>query len=180
VKDTKRLTAKRYAQAIFEIALGGKDLERWQGDLVKIAGLKQDKAVVNWLENPRASAELKAQYLAQQLKVLSPAGLNLAHLLLSKGRLHLADEISNEYQRLIASYRGLETAEVTTAVPISDDEKNKLAQQLGTVTGKKIVLKTSVNPEIIGGMTARINDQLLDGSTRRRLQDLKKAISGGR
>jgi F-type H+-transporting ATPase subunit delta len=69
---------------------------------------------------------------------------------------------------------------VTTAVPLSDAEKNKLAQQLGTVTGKKVVVKASVNPDIIGGMTARINDRLLDGSTRRRLQDLKKAISGGR
>jgi F-type H+-transporting ATPase subunit delta len=180
VKDTKRLTAKRYARAIFEIALGQKDMERWQSELVKIASLKQDAAAVNWLENPRASAELKAQYLSQQLEGFSPAGLNLAQLLLGKGRLNLADEISNEYQRLVASYQGIETAEVTTAVPLSDAEKNKLAQQLGTVTGKKVVVKASVNPDIIGGMTARINDRLLDGSTRRRLQDLKKAISGGR
>jgi len=177
---TRRLAAKRYAQAIFEIALERKELEQWQGDLVRIASLKQDSAVVNWLENSRASDDLKTQYLAQQLKGLSSVGLNLTNLLRSKGRLRLVDEISNEYQRLVASYQGLETAEVTTAVPLSEAEKSNLAQGLETVTGKKVVLKTSVNPEIIGGMTARINDRLLDGSTKRRLQGLKKAISGGR
>lgn len=176
---TRRLAAKRYAQAVFEIALERKELEQWQDDLAQITGLKKGAAVINWLENPRVSAELKTQYLAQQLKV-SPLGLNLVHLLLDKGRLLLIDEIGDEYQRLLAHHRGLETAEVTTAVPLSDAEKEDLAQRLGTVTGKKVVLKAAVNPEIIGGMTAIINDQLLDGSTRRRLQDLKKAISGGR
>ncbi|MFH0942207.1 MAG: ATP synthase F1 subunit delta [Chloroflexota bacterium] len=177
---TKRLSAKRYAQAVFEIALERKELEQWQADLAKIAALKQETAVVNWLENPRADPDLKTMYLAQQLKGLNPLGLNLVHLLLNKGRLSLADEISDEYQRLLARHLGLETAEVTTAVPLTDTEKQDLAQRLGTVTGKKVVLQAAVNPDLIGGMTARINDQLLDGSTRRRLQDLKKVIAGGR
>lgn len=176
---TNRLAAKRYAQAAFEIALERKELEKWQGDLARIAGLKKEAAVLNWLENPRASAELKTQYLAQQLGV-SPLGLNLVHLLLNKGRLSLVEDISEEYQRLLASHQGLETAEVTTAVPLSDAEQQKLALGLGAVTGKKVLIKAAVDPEIIGGMTARINDQLLDGSIRRRLLDLKKAISGGR
>lgn len=176
----KRLSAKRYAQAVFEIALERKELEQWQADLARIAALKQDAAVVNWLENPRADAELKTGYLAQQLKGINPLGLNLVHLLLNKGRLYLADEISDEYQRLLARHQGLETAEVTTAVPLTDTEKKELEQRLGTVTGKKVVLKVAVNPDIIGGLTARINDQLFDGSTRHRLQGLKKVIAGGR
>jgi len=175
---TKRLAAKRYAQAVFEIAREKNELEKWQAELARIAGLKKDAAVLGWLENPRAVADLKTQYL-QQLG-LSPLGLNLVHILLNKGRLHLVDDISEEYQRLVARQQGLETAEVTTAVPLSEDEQQKLAVGLGAVTGKKVLVKAAVNPEIIGGMTARINDQLLDGSTRRRLMDLKKAISGGR
>jgi F-type H+-transporting ATPase subunit delta len=99
---------------------------------------------------------------------------------MSKGLFYLVDEISDEYQRLLSHHQGLETAEVTTAVPLSDDEKQNLAESLGKVTGKKVVLKAAVDPAIIGGVTARINDQLLDGSTRRRLQDLKKEIASGR
>ncbi|RJQ39686.1 MAG: ATP synthase F1 subunit delta [Dehalococcoidia bacterium] len=175
---TIRLAARRYARAIFEIALERNELDKWQADLASLAGLKKDEAVLSWLANPRADGGLKTQYLEQL--GLGPLGQNLAHLLLGKGRLGMADEIDDEYQRLVARHQGLETAEVTTAVPLSDVEKENLAKRLGTVTGKKVVLKTAVDTQIIGGITARINDQLLDGSTRRRLLDLKKAISGGR
>ncbi|MFA5317221.1 MAG: ATP synthase F1 subunit delta, partial [Dehalococcoidales bacterium] len=133
-----------------------------------------------WLENPRAAPGLKTEYLTQQLSGLNPLGLKLVLLLMSKGLFYLVDEISDEYQRLLSHHQGLETAEVTTAVPLSDDEKQNLAESLGKVTGKKVVLKAAVDPAIIGGVTARINDQLLDGSTRRRLQDLKKEIASGR
>lgn len=175
---TKRLAARRYARAIFEIARERGELEKWQGDLAKIASLQKDEAALNWLGNPRADAGLKSQYIEQL--GLGSLEQNLVHILLNRGRLHLVEDISEEYQRLAAAYHGLETAEVTTAVPLSDTEKQKLAAGLGAVTGKKVLIKAAVDPEIIGGMTARINDQLLDGSTRRRLLDLKKAISGGR
>jgi F-type H+-transporting ATPase subunit delta len=176
----KRVYAKRYAQAVFEIALEQKEPERWQADLTKIVSLREDAALTTWLENPKASFELKTLYLSQRLSGVNPLGLKLAYLLISKGRLNMADEIADEYQRLLARHQGLETAEVTTAVPLSDAEKQSLAERLGAVAGKKVVLEATVNPAIIGGITARIGDQLLDGSTRSRLQALNKEIASRR
>ncbi len=176
----KRVYAKRYAQAVFELAREKKELERWQADLTRIVSLKKDASLTAWLENPKASFELKTLHLSQLLSGVNPLGLKLAYLLISKGRLNMADEIADEYQRLLSRYQGLETAEVTTAVPLSDAEQQNLAERLGTITGKKVVLKPTVNPAIIGGMMAKINDQLLDGSTRSRLQALKKEIASGR
>ena len=176
----KRVYAKRYAQAVFELAREKKELERWQADLARIVSLKGDAALTTWLENPKASLELKTLYLSQRLGGVNPLGLKLAHLLISKGRLNMADEIADEYARLLARHQGLETAEVTTAVPLSDAEKQILAERLGAVTGKTVVLKATVNPAIIGGITARIGDQLLDGSTRSRLQALNKEIASRR
>lgn len=177
---TKRVYARRYARAVFEIAREQKELERWQADLARIVSLKGDVALTTWLENPKASFKLKTLYLSQRLSGVNPLGLKLAYLLISKGRLNMADEIADEYQRLLSRHQGLETAEVTTAVPLSDAEKQSLAECLGTVTGQKVVLKATVNPAIIGGISARIGDQLLDGSTRSRLQALKKEIASGR
>lgn len=177
---TKRVSTRRYAQAVFEIARERDELERWPADLAKIAGLEEDAAVTTWLENPSASFELKTRYLSQRLSGVNPLALKLAYLLISKGRLNLTHEIAEEYRRLLDRHRGLETAKVTTAVALSDAEKQGLAERLGAVTGKKVRLKATVNPAIIGGIVAQINDRLLDGSTKSRLQALKKEIASGR
>jgi len=62
---TIRLAARRYARAIFEIALERNELDKWQADLASLAGLKKDEAVLSWLANPRADGGLKTQYLEQ-------------------------------------------------------------------------------------------------------------------
>jgi len=177
---TKKANAGRYARAVFEIARERGELERWQSDLAKIVSLKTDVALSTWLGNPKASLELKTVYLTQRLSGVNPLGLKLAQLLISKGRLNTVDDIADEYQRLLARHRGLETARVTTAVLLSDAEKQNLAARLSAVTGKKVGLETKVDPTILGGVIARINDQLLDGSTRSRLEALKKEIASGR
>ena len=77
------------------------------------------------------------------------------------------------------NYRGIETAEVTTAVPLDDKDKKKLAEKLGALVGAKVELKTQVDPEILGGIVARVGGKLLDGSTRSKLAALKKELVGG-
>ena len=76
------------------------------------------------------------------------------------------------------NYHGLEHAEVTTAVPLDDKDTQRLSERLGTLVGKKVVLKTEVDPQLLGGFVARIGGKLLDGSTRSRLLALKKEIQG--
>ena len=90
----------------------------------------------------------------------------------------MAGDIADEYQQLLDSYRGIEQAEVTTAIPIDDEAKLKLGKCLGAIVGKKVVLKPEVDPSIIGGIIARIGGKLLDGSTRSKLAALKKELIG--
>jgi len=74
------------------------------------------------------------------------------------------------------AHQGLEHAEVITAIPIDEEDKEKLAQRLATITGKQIVLAADIDPTIIGGFVARVGDKLIDGSTRARLESLKKRL----
>ena len=76
-------------------------------------------------------------------------------------------------------YHGIQTAEVVTAVPLDNKDKEKLSDTLGTMIGKKVVLKSGVDPEILGGIVARVGGKLLDGSTRSKLMALKKELVGG-
>jgi len=66
---------------------------------------------------------------------------------------------------------------VTTAVPLDDERLERVRQRIVTVTGRsQVELETRVDPAIMGGITIRIGDQLLDGSTRARLQELRSSL----
>ena len=88
-------------------------------------------------------------------------------------------DIVDEYQRLLDSHRGIERAEVTAAVPLDDEDRQRLAEQLSAVTGKKVTVKAEVDPGLVGGFTARIGGKLLDGSTRSKLIALKRELAQG-
>ena len=175
--------ARRHAQAVFRIALDRKELNRWQSDLRKIASLVKDEAVFALLENPEISFENKAKVLSERLGDINPLALKLVSLLVTKGRLAMMDDIADEYQRLLDNYRGIEgaeVAEVTTAIPLDDEDRLRLAQRLTSLIGKPVVLKPKVDSSLIGGIIIRVGDTLIDGSIRSRLEALKRELSGVR
>lgn len=174
----KRAYPRRYAQAIFEIAREKKQLDQWQSDLTEIVGLTKNADIVELLRNPKIRFADKARLLKERLPDVNPLAFNLVYLLIERDRLGMADQIAAEYYRLVDSYRGVEHAEVTTAVPVNDNVKNKLKDGLKTLTSKDIVLQAEVDPGLIGGVVVRVGGKLIDGSTRSRLQALKKALTG--
>lgn len=174
----RRIHAGRYAQAVFEIALETKELDRWQSDLRNMVSVVGDTEFMAWLESPKVHFQDKARLLSERLKEVNPLALNLVLLLVTKGRLSMLGEIADEYQRRLNSYRGIEPAEVITAIPLDDEDKHKLAEHLGALVGKKVVLKSEVDPALVGGFVARVGSKLLDGSTRNKLMTLKKELAG--
>ena len=172
----RRVYARRYSQAVFEIALESKELDRWQSDLKKMASLVEDATVIAFLESPKIHFADKARLLSGQLPDINPLALNLVYLLADRGRLAMLGDIADDYQRLLNNYLGIETAEVTTAIPLGEEDKLRLAEHLGAMVGRKVTLKTEVDSRLIGGIIARIDGKLLDGSTRRQLEALKKEL----
>ena len=175
----RKIYARRYSQAVFSIALERNELDRWQSDLRKIASLGGDAAFIALLENPKVRFEDKTRLLSAQLGDINPLALNLVNLLLTRGKLNMAGDIADEYQHLLNSYRGIEQAEVITAIPLDDEDKQRLEKRLGAVVGKKVVLKHEVDSGLIGGIVARIGGKLLDGSTSSKLIALKNELTSG-
>jgi len=174
----RKAYAKRYSQAVFEIAVERQELDRWQAELRKIASLGEDAAFITLLESPKLHFNDKAKLLSERLGDINPLALNLVYLLVARGRLSMVGEIADEYQHLLDSYRGIEEAEVITAIPLADEDKLRLEERLGAIVDKKIVIKPEVDSSLIGGIVARIGGKLLDGSTRSRLEALKRELSG--
>jgi len=175
----RRFYARRYAQAVFNIAREKKELDRWQSDLGRITDLSKDATVMALLESPKVRFEDKARLLSEWLGEVNPLALNLVYLLVTRGRIAMIGDIAGEYQRLLDSYHGIERAEVTTAVALDDGEKRRLEEQLGVVVGKKVVLETKVDESLIGGIVARVGGKLLDGSVLNQLTVMKKIFAGG-
>ena len=172
----KRVYARRYSQAVFEIALERKELDRWQSDLRKIVSLGEDATFVAFLESPKFRFDDKSRRLSERLGDINPLALNLVYLLVTRSRLSMVGEIADGYQRLLDSYRGIEQAEITTAVPLDDEDKLRLAQRLTSLLGKPIVLKPKVDSSLIGGIIIRVGDKLIDGSIRSKLVALKRGF----
>ena len=174
----RKAYARRYSQAVFEIAQEKGELDRWQSDLRKIASLADAAAFIALIENPKLHFNDKTRLLSEQLGDINPLTLNLIYLLVARGKLSIVGEVADEYQRLLDSYRGIEQAEVITVVPLENKDKLSLEERLGAMVDKKVVIKSEVDASLIGGIIARIGGKLIDGSTRSRLEALKRGISG--
>jgi len=171
-----RVAAKRHAQAAFQIALERDELEIWRGDLERLSALVKDPLVFAFFESPRINFEEKGRILRQGLEGVNPLVMNLALLVVARGRLDLVADMVLEYGQLVDEQRGIAHAEVATAVPIELEDKDKLIRYLSDLVGLKIVLTERVDPSIIGGLVARVGDKIIDGSTRSRLLALRESL----
>ena len=169
-------SGKRYAQAALELGIERDELESWQASLRRIADIAADARLVGLLENPGLPFEVKRHLLEERLEKINPLALNLACLLVSRGRLGLAGDISQQYDGLLDAYHGVERAEVVAALPLDDEDKDRISRQLGEITGRKIIIDVRVDPSIVGGFVARVGDTLIDGSVRSRLESLRKSL----
>jgi len=170
-------SVKRYAQAVFEIALESNKLKEWQSNLGKIAQLTLDTEFAALVENPKIPFEVKEKLVQEILGKINPMALNLVYLLIAKGKLKYAGQLADEYERLLNDHYGIKSAEVTTAIALDDTERERLSHHLEAIVGKKVSIKTQVNPGILGGFIARIDDSLIDGSIRNKLEMLKKSLA---
>jgi F-type H+-transporting ATPase subunit delta len=170
--------ANRYAEAAFGIAREDGAFDRWRADLASIAELAEHPQAGPFLAAERVLEADKRRLLERALDI-SPLAMNVALMLLQRGRLPLAPQILAAYDRLLDEQRGIVNAEVTTAVPLDDGARQMVSERLRQLTGaNEIRITTRIDPSLIGGMVARVGDRLIDGSTRTRLIQLKRALAG--
>ncbi len=170
-------SARRHAQAVFQIAREQDTLDKWQADLDEIASAFGDPDLGRVLESPRIRPDQKQELAGQRLAGLDPLARNLASLLVSKGRVGLAGDITGEYRALMDDHRGVGAAEVITAVPLDSDAEKRIVDQMSKAMGKRIMLTSSVDPDIVGGIVIKIGDRLIDGSTRTKLSAMRNSLA---
>lgn len=170
--------ARRYAQAVFDIGKEQNTLTVWDVDLRIIREyLTANPALMRLLDNPETSPA-EQQRLIERLfsSSLSPTAYKFVRLLLRNRRLALAAGIQEAFDEMYLAEQGIAYADVTTAIPLDPAEEARVAASLTRFTGKTIKLRTRVDPEIIGGILARVGDQLIDGTVTSQLRQLKNRL----
>lgn len=174
---TRDVAGRRYALAIMEIARADGDLDSWLEAADALDELTSDGRFVNALQ---ADGMTEEKYLAIVRRVLPNATekqLNVFRLLRRKTRLSLGPSIASYLRELADEERGVLRAVVTTAVALDAERMERVRQRIVSMTGRdRVELEAQVDPAILGGMVIRIGDQMLDGSTRARLQELRSSL----
>ena len=172
------VAAKRYAEAAYLLARERADEDAWSAGLAAMGALFGDDQAKPLFESALVPPSHKLALVERALAGVEPLVLNLARLLVRRRRTSLGPQIAEAFQELLDRAKGISHATVTSAVPLSPDDRRAVEQKLREMTGGEVILDTEVDQGILGGLVVRIGDRLIDGSTRSRLIALKQRLEG--
>ncbi|MEJ7748865.1 MAG: ATP synthase F1 subunit delta [Candidatus Limnocylindrales bacterium] len=173
-------TARRYAEAAFEVALRDDTLETWRSDIMAASAIAGDPRPMVILASPAIATERRVEVLQDLLREqISQPVMNLILLLLRRGRIEELPRVAAEFQRLDERRQGITRATATSAAPLGPEEVRALTARLEGSTGGRVNLELRVDPGLLGGLVVRIGDRLIDGSVRGRLERLRNQLISG-
>ena len=171
----------RYASALFNLASENGVVSAVEADLDKLGeALKGSADLSALIRNPRVSREEAAKAIGGVAGVLELSDLtrNFLGVLAGNRRLATLPEIIRAFASIAAAARGEVTAEVSSAHALDDAQVAALQQKLQAREGRNVKIRTSVDPELLGGLVVTIGSKRIDGSIRTRLNSLAQAMKG--
>lgn len=177
--------ARPYAQAIFEIAAAANTLVEWSESLAIAGQLLRDRELVEYLGDPTFSDARRLEFLAGlfdsagsvRLAGSDAKGTNFLKLLIENDRVAVLPEISEHFDALKAKVENSVDAVVTSAVALSKDQLDAMADSLRKRLGREVRITTEIDETLIGGAVIRAGDVVIDGSLRARLEGLATALT---
>ncbi|PNU05063.1 F0F1 ATP synthase subunit delta [Novosphingobium guangzhouense] len=171
----------RYASALFDLASENGVVSAVESDLDNLGqALRESDELAALIRNPQISREAAAKAIEAVAGVLGTSALtkNFLGVLAGNRRLSALPEIIRAFASIAAAQRGEATAEVASAHALTDDQVEQLRQKLEVREGRKVKIKTSVDPELLGGLVVTIGSKRIDSSIRTRLNSLAQAMKG--
>ena len=167
-----------YAEALFAVARAEGTLDDAEDELFRFSQTLQGN---DELRNALTDANIPAARRQQIVEDLlggkaSATTVALVSMVVGTGRARQLPSIIERLVEMSAAEANKEVAEVRSAVPLTDDQRDRLAKALEDATGKQVEVKVVVDPSVLGGIVAQVGDTVIDGSVRRRLDQLKNAL----
>jgi len=178
----KDSVVKGYAQALFAVADAEGELDRVEDELYRFGKAVEGQSELREaLTDVSLPAERKKSVIAEILgNKASRHTIALLGFLVEQGRAKDLPRIIEALAEVAAAQRNKAVAEVVSAVPLDEQRRAKLAEALSKATGKDLELKVLVDPSLIGGIVARVGDQVFDGSVKRKLELAREQLARAR
>jgi len=175
-----RTSANRYAKALFDVAFEEKaDLAKVDQDLQAVVAMMNESPALARAAGHSANTEAARQSLMEAVAkamTLSAPVTKMLVLLAKSGKLDLIPDLAATFRERLLAHQNIVRAEVTSAAPLSPEKTKALEEGLSRVTGKKVELSVSVDPELLGGVVAKIGSTVYDGSVRTQLARMRQEL----
>lgn len=169
--------AKSYGDALFEIACELGKVETVMDDLTTVAAaLFAEPDYVKLLDTPALAREERVGLVEESFSTLDRDLVNLLKLLSERRLAYMIPRICDAYTSSYDELHGIERVEAISSIPLTAVQSERLADRLGAITGKQIVVNNTVDPSILGGMKLRYMGKQIDGSLKTRLDGFEQSL----
>jgi F-type H+-transporting ATPase subunit delta len=171
-----------YAEALFRVVQAEGELDRVEDELFRFGKLLESNHELKQALSDRSiDRAARVKVLEELLEdKASEHTVGLLGFVVEQGRGRQLPQILDELSDLVADAKNSVVAEVRSAVPLDGKQQKELAKALAQATGKKVELKVLVDPSVIGGVVAKVGDTVIDGTVKRRLEQLKESVGSAR
>ena len=173
-----QLAAGRYANALFDLALETSKIDVFDEEVKLVLDtMKSDKEFLTVLGHPQISGDKKLSILEKAFKgKISDEILVLFSVIFRKNREAQLIDALEIFVRKVKEHKGIETAFVTSAKPLSEEQAESIKEKLSKNLNKQIFIQADVDESLLGGVRIKVAGHIIDGSVKKQLDDLKKQL----
>jgi len=167
-----------YAEALFEAAHEREELEEVLGDLQEfVTALRENEELRLFFYGGQVPERQKRKAIEGLTEDMTTSTTNFLKVLSDNGREEILEEVLLRYEELVKEHLGRVEVEVTTAVELTEEERNRIKERLGRLLeGREVILDTNVDPDILGGAVFRFGGRMVDSSVRGQLLSLREEM----
>ncbi len=167
-----------YARSLLELALEQDRADEVEGELTAVAELVDaSPELEGYLTSPLVGEEARTAAVEKAFRgATSDLLVDTLQVMSSKGRLGLLRQLAEAYRRENEARRGEVDVEVTSAIELSDELRQRIAAAAGRFAGRRARLVERVDPELLGGLVLQIGDRKIDGSLARQIHEARDGL----
>jgi F-type H+-transporting ATPase subunit delta len=171
--------SRRYARALYEVALSHKSQDRVFAELRVIGQVYDaDAEISGFMTNPLIAPEQKAKALEGALKSkISEELMSTLLVMAQKNRLGQFHEMVQAFEEISDEAHGVTRGVVRSATPITAEEQKRIEETVNKVTKKKVILKFEEDPTILGGMVTQVGGWTFDDSLKSHLHKISDELN---
>ena len=169
---------KRYALALYTVAEEKGKVEEYLDDMRQIVLImKNDVEFLKVIKHPKISTSTKKKMFINIFKGrIDEEVLSFLLILIEKDRILYTEEKLKEMEKIHLERNNTLMAEVRTVIPLNETERENLREKLCDIYDKKIIFEEKLDENIIGGVYIRVGDDVIDGTLKSKLEEMKKLM----